>query len=117
MLTDEQLTEALNSLPGERITATLIDARITEVSFTVLSGTTVTLCHIGLDNGFSVRGEAVCVDPENFNQEVGERLAYDDAYSKLGPLFGFLLAEARFNQRNQAAERYKEDKRAARPRA
>jgi hypothetical protein len=57
----------------------------------------VTICQIVLDNRFDVRGEAACVDPVNFDRAIGQSLAYQDAFKKLWPLFGFLLAECRYN--------------------
>jgi hypothetical protein len=48
-----------------------------------------------LKNGFSVRGESACVDPRNFNMEIGQQLAYRDAFSKMWQLEGYLLAEKR----------------------
>ena len=35
------------------------------------------------------------VDPANFDKAIGNRIAYDNAFNKLWPLFGFLLAEKR----------------------
>lgn len=95
MLTNDQLETVISELPGERVTSEYIKSRITEVDYTVLPQTTVTICSITLDNGFSVRGESACVDPANFNREIGQKIAHDNAFNKLWPLFGFLLAESR----------------------
>jgi len=65
------------------------------VDYHNLPDTTVTICSITLDNGYSVRDESACVDPANFNREIGEKIAYDRAFNKLWQLFGFLLAEGR----------------------
>lgn len=92
MLNDQELDAALAASPAERVTKEYIDSRIAHRKFTRLDST-VTLCSITLDNGYSVRGESACVNPENYNQEIGERIANDNAYGKLWPLFGFLLAE------------------------
>lgn len=40
-----------------------------------------------------MRGESACVNPANYDQEIGERIAYDNAFSKLWAFFGFVLAE------------------------
>ena len=93
MLNDTQLDTALNASPAPRVTKEYMESRITDKSFTRFSDT-VTLCQITLDNGYSVRGESACVNPANYNQEIGERIAYDNAFNKLWPLFGFLLAES-----------------------
>jgi Phage protein (N4 Gp49/phage Sf6 gene 66) family len=100
MMTDEELKAALESLPGERVTEDYIESRIVGRKFDKM-GLTVTVCSLLLDNGYSVRGESACVDPANYNKEIGEKLAFDDAFRKLWPLFGFLLAEARHRRKAQ----------------
>lgn len=82
------------SLPT-RVTVEHMQARIIACEYLRI-GATVTVCHLSLDNGYSVRGESACVDPANFDQALGEKLAYENAFAKLWPLFGFLLAEERF---------------------
>jgi len=97
MLTDNQLETKLNESPCERVTKEYMESRIASKDF-VKIGDTVTRYNIVLDNGYSVRGESACVNPANYNQEIGERIAYDDAFKKLWPLFGFILAEKNFNK-------------------
>lgn len=94
MLTNKQLKVALGALPAERITPEYMKNRISEVKFHKL-GETLTHCTLQLDNKYSVTGESACVAPENYNQEIGEKIAYENAFQKLWPLFGFLLAEKR----------------------
>ena len=50
-------------------------------------------CRIVLDNEFSVSGESACVNAANYNQQIGEKIAYENAFRQLWPLFDFLLAE------------------------
>lgn len=97
MLTDDELAAALESLPAERVTKEYIDGRLGEVKFHRL-GPTLTHCTIHVDNGYQVTGESACVAPENYNREIGEKIAYDHAFGKLWGLFGFLLAETRFRR-------------------
>ncbi len=92
MLTDQELDAALAASPAPRVTKEYIESRIIGSGCTRFDQT-ITICQITLDNGYSVRGESACVNPENYNQEIGERIAYDDVFNKLWPLFGFLLAE------------------------
>ena len=68
-------------------------SRVKDVAFTILEGTTVTICSVTLDNGFSVRGESACVDPTRFNKEMGEKRAKDNAINELWQLLGFMVAE------------------------
>lgn len=94
MLTGKELEDAIASRPFEKVTLEYMERRIASVTYHRI-GDTVTLCNIELDNGYSVRGESACVDPGNYNQEIGESLAYKQALGKLWPLFGFLLSETR----------------------
>jgi len=92
MLNNQQLEQSLEASPAERVTKEYMESRIVDKTFLRFFDT-VTLCQLTLDNGYSVRGESACVKPENYNQEIGERIAFDNAFNKLWPLFGFLLAE------------------------
>lgn len=94
LLSDDGLAQAIAATPAERVTEDYIRSRVARTDYMVIPSTTVTICHITLDNGYSVRGESACVNPANFRQDIGERFAHDDAFRKLWPLFGFLLAEA-----------------------
>lgn len=97
MLDDTQLEEALETRPAPRVTPDYIKSRIKGTSF-IKIGETLTHCSIFVDNGFLVTGESACVNPENYDKEIGERIAYDNAFNKLWPLFGFLLAEEQYTK-------------------
>lgn len=92
MLTNEQLEQKLIDSPAERVTEEFIKSRILTTTYTRL-GETLTHARIHLDNGYLVTGESACVNPANYNQEIGEKIAYQNAFDKLWSLFGFLLAE------------------------
>ena len=53
----------------------------------------LTFCVITLKNGFTVTGESACASPENFNAEIGKKIAYDNAREKIWLLEGYLLKE------------------------
>lgn len=93
VISNEELEKKLGETPAERVTKEYMESRIAGAPQFIRIDETVTLCHIKLDNGFSVRGESACVKVENYNQEIGEKLAYDSAFSKLWAFFGFMLAE------------------------
>lgn len=98
-INDIELEKRLNSSPAPRVTKEYIESRIDETKYTFMNqitrtDDTTTICTIYLDNGYTVRGEAACVSSENFDPDIGKRIAYDNAFNKLWPLFGFLLAEA-----------------------
>jgi hypothetical protein len=61
-----------------------------------------------LKNGYTVTGESACVDPANFDEEIGREVAFKDARNKLWPLLGFLLANQRASM-PKAAVPYRPD--------
>jgi hypothetical protein len=53
----------------------------------------LTLCVITMKNGFTVTGQSACASPENFNQDIGFRLARQDAERKMWALLGYSLRD------------------------
>ena len=53
----------------------------------------LTFCVLILKNGFTVTGESACASPENFNEEIGRKIARDQARDKIWLLEGYLLKE------------------------
>ena len=51
----------------------------------------LTFCVLVLKNGFTVTGESACASPENFNAEIGRKVARDNAVAKVWPLMGYEL--------------------------
>ncbi|MET3998866.1 Gp49 family protein [Marinobacterium sp. MBR-109] len=54
----------------------------------------LTFCVLVLENGFTVTGESACASPENFDAEIGRKIAYENARQKIWPLEGYLLKQA-----------------------
>ena len=53
----------------------------------------LTFCVLVLRNGFTVTGESACASPENFDAEIGRRIARENAVQKIWPLLGFRLRD------------------------
>ena len=53
----------------------------------------LTFCVLVLRNGFTVTGESACASPENFDAELGRKIARQNAVQKLWPLMGYALKE------------------------
>lgn len=53
----------------------------------------LTFCVLRLKNGFTVTGESACASPENFNAEIGRKIARDNAVNKVWMLEGYLLKQ------------------------
>ena len=51
----------------------------------------LTFCVLVLHNGFTVTGESACASPENFNAEIGRKVARDNAVEKVWPLMYYEL--------------------------
>ena len=55
--------------------------------------TLLTFCVIVLQNGFTVTGESACASPENFDAEIGRKIARQNAVQKIWPLMGYELKQ------------------------
>lgn len=53
----------------------------------------LTFCVLVLRNGFTVTGESACASPENFDAEIGRKIARQNAVAKIWPLLGFRLRD------------------------
>lgn len=62
----------------------------------------LTFCVLVLRNGFTVTGKSACASPENFDAELGRKIARDDAVQQVWPLMGYALKE-RLSQQGGAA--------------
>ena len=51
----------------------------------------LTFCVLVLRNGFTVTGESACASSENFNAEIGRKIARENALNKVWPLMGYEL--------------------------
>ena len=53
----------------------------------------LTFCVLVLRNGFTVTGESACASRENFDAELGRKIARQNAVAKIWPLLGFSLKQ------------------------
>lgn len=60
----------------------------------------LTFCVLVLANGFTVTGESACASPENFDAELGRKIARANAVNKIWPLEGYLLKQRLQDQRD-----------------
>lgn len=110
--TTEQAIQAAGADKAPRITLADLQANIvSEHYFTAMDGAIgkadnpgivagtptdspldlLTFCVLVLRNGFTVTGESACASPENFNAEIGRRIARENAIAKVWPLMGYEL--------------------------
>ena len=103
IISDKELELKLTLSPAPRVTKEYMESRIEDVQFVKMHEASrkdnlTTVCTIYLDNGYTVSGESACVNPANYDFDIGKKVAYDNAINKLWPLFGFLLAESQYQQ-------------------
>jgi hypothetical protein len=58
-----------------------------------VSLTLLTFCVLVLRNGFTVTGESACASPENFDADIGRKVARQNAVQKIWPLMGYTLRQ------------------------
>ncbi len=80
-------------LNAPRLTPQHIDDTIADEAYYVFPGTTLTVCAMTLRNGFIVTGESAAASPENFDQEIGRKIARDNARNKIWAFEGYLLRQ------------------------
>lgn len=100
MSRDEEIEQEIQdkNLNAPRLTPELIDSKIKDKSFHKLTDR-LTVCVITLQNDFELTGESSCVSAENYNQEIGEKIAFENAREKIWLLEGYLLKENLYNKK------------------
>lgn len=93
LLNDAERDALLADRPARTVTRASIEARIGVTNFMRGTGT-VTICQITMQNGFTVVGTSACAHPDNFDETLGRKIAYEDAFSQIWALEGYLLREA-----------------------
>jgi hypothetical protein len=78
-------------LTAPRLTPDLIDSVISGEDYHIFPNTTLTVCCLKLKNGYCVVGESAAVSIENFDVELGRKIAKANARNKIWALEGYLL--------------------------
>jgi hypothetical protein len=110
-VTDNDIEKEIQAkgLTAARVTPQEIEAEIAEEYFftaaSALTGTPgesspslklLTFCVLVLKNGFTVTGESACASHENYNEELGRKIARQHAVNKIWPLLGYRLRQDLF---------------------
>ncbi len=114
-ITEQEIQDRASVSP--RVTSTVIEAEIArEFYFTASDGVLgasedafaridvdeghtaralelLTFCVLVLRNGFTVTGESACANPQNFDAEIGRKIARQNAVNKVWPLLAFRLRD------------------------
>lgn len=87
----DKVAEMMDKLgcTGKRVTKELIESRIQEVDYqtVVIAGQKMMFCGIKMLGGFVAVGKpAVCIDPANWRDEIGQKISYDNSFEELWKL-------------------------------
>jgi hypothetical protein len=80
-------------LTAPRVTPAEVEAAIASETYTVLPNGRTTVCQLTLGNGFTVEGISAAVCIENFDAEIGNKIARANAVNQIWPLLGFRLRD------------------------
>lgn len=81
------------NLTAPRLTPENIEDTIAGIDYHVFPNSCVTVCCLTLINGFNVVGTSACASPENFDEELGAKIARGNARDKIWELEGYLLKQ------------------------
>ena len=87
-MNDSQIEKEIKEkgLTAPRVTPEHLESVIVSEQYHVFAGTTFTACLLTLKNGYTVLGESACASPENFNAELGRKIARENAKIKIWSL-------------------------------
>lgn len=86
-------TELKSRSKATRVTLEHIESVIVAEQYYVFPNSTLTVCALTLRNGFIVTGESASASADNFDKEIGRRIARDNAKNKIWMLEGYLLRD------------------------
>lgn len=89
-IAEEYFFTAENGVRGSAVSNGLDGYTDTPVSLPL---NLLTFCVLVMRNGFTVTGESACASPENFNAEIGRKIARQNAVQKIWTLMGYALKE------------------------
>lgn len=94
-MTDSKIEKEIQEkgLTAPRVTPDQLEKVIVSEQYHVFHNTTFTACLLTLVNGYTVLGESACASPENFNADIGRKIARDNAKNKIWALEGYLLRD------------------------
>lgn len=99
-MSEQEIEQELQdkNLNAPRLNPELISDCIKSDAYYVFPGTQTTICLLTLTNGFTVSGKSSCASPDNFDAEIGKKLARENARNKIWQLEGYLLKQKLFEE-------------------
>jgi hypothetical protein len=89
------MIELAETIPNKLEMSNILE-QVKHTDYVLMPDGRTTICQITMANGFTVRGESSCVDINNFNKSIGEKVAWENALDKIWLLEGYRLQQRRF---------------------
>lgn len=79
-------------IEGNKVTPQEVEDAILGVTYTKI-GEKITVAHVTLVDGFEVIGKSGVVDPKNYDSEIGNKIALDNAKNEIWKHMGSILQD------------------------
>lgn len=106
-VTEEEL---VSRSTAPRVTMEDVLGSIAKADYYLHAEGTLTICVLTLQNGFTVTGQSACADIANYKQDIGERMAYDNAVNEIWKFLGYVLRDKLHNEPKDFAERLERER-------
>lgn len=95
MISEKEIENEIQqkNLTALRLTPADIDASIEYPEYWRVPNTTTTVCALVLKNGYVVVGKSASISMENFDEELGKKIAFDNAREQIWALAGFAIKQ------------------------
>lgn len=92
-MTEQEIEQEIQDkgLTDIRLTPEDIDKQILYAEYYRVDNTTTTICALVLKNNYVVVGKSAAISMNNFDEELGKKIAFDDAREQIWALEGYYL--------------------------
>ena len=92
-MTEQEIEQEIQdkNLNAPRLTPDNIDSTIKNTEYFRVTNTTTTVCAMTLKNNYVVIGKSAAVSMENFDEELGKKIAFGDARDQIWALEGYYM--------------------------
>ncbi len=87
------------NLNAPRVSLQDLHDNIVGETYTLLPNKRTTICQLTLRCGFTVEGKSSCVSIDNYNEELGNRVAKENAIREIWQVMGYHLSQQLYEAR------------------
>jgi hypothetical protein len=82
----------------EKLTIEKLQSLVKSTGYFNLEDTTTTICALETLSGFIIIGKSACLNIEDFDAEIGKKIAYDNAIEQLWELEGYYINKVNYKE-------------------